>query len=673
MSGFNKRFNKILIANRGEIAVRILKTAKALGYETVAVYSDVDAEAHHVKFADDAVCIGPAPVGESYLVAEKIIEAARVSGAGAIHPGYGFLSENAAFSKACDEAGLVFIGPSASSIDLMGNKAAAKRRMIEAGVPCIPGYEQEDQSDEVLIKAADDIGFPIMVKATAGGGGRGMRLVHERDDLPNAMNSARSEALNAFGSDELILEKAIIKPRHVEVQVFADTHGNTVHFAERDCSVQRRHQKVVEEAPCPVMTEELRARMGAAAVDAAKSISYRGAGTVEFLLGTSGAFYFLEMNTRLQVEHPVTEMITGLDLVALQIKVAQGETLGLSQEDVKLNGHAMEVRLYAEDPAQDFLPMTGRVDLWKPAIGEGVRIDAGIASGQDISPFYDPMIAKIIAWGETRDIAISRLIGALKNTRLFGTKTNKSFLIDVLSNENFQNGTATTAFIAEEFGEDGFADTPLSLNKAAIAAVLQYHTARGCIQASGLGISSELMNWNSAGSLETPYRYNAGETNMDLLLLTSKPDEYEIICAGQKTSINLIDIDEIEAKLSVNGRRVRAGFFVPEDGKIHLEVDGRTYSLRNEYAYAHLGDEAGGGGRVLAPMHGVLLEVFVSAGDTVVKGDRLAVLEAMKMQHEICADIDGVVKSVHIEGGVQIAADDLILEIDAADSPDAKE
>jgi len=658
------QFKKILIANRGEIALRIMKTAKALGYGTVAVYSDADAKAPHVLFADDAVCIGPAPVNESYLVAEKIIAAAQESGAEAIHPGYGFLSENADFSAACDNAGLVFIGPSAESIELMGNKAAAKRRMKKANVPCIPGYEDEDQADATLISAAQDIGFPIMVKAVAGGGGRGMRLVHEAANLPNAIQSARSEALNAFGFGELILEKAIIEPRHVEVQVFADTHGNTVHFAERDCSVQRRHQKVVEEAPCPVMTEELRAQMGAAAVEAAKSISYRGAGTVEFLLDASGAFYFLEMNTRLQVEHPVTEMITGLDLVALQIKVAQGEVLGLLQEDVTLNGHAMEVRLYAEDPAQDFLPVTGHVDVWQPAEGEGVRIDSGIASGQDISPFYDPMIAKVITWGETRDVAVSRLIGALKNTRLFGTKTNKSFLIDVLSNDKFQAGAATTAFIAEEFGEGGVPDKPLSTTEAAIAAVLQYQTSGNGYRALALGLNPELMNWNSAGHLETSFKYCMDECDLDLLLFTSESNEYEVTCADQKIVISLLEFEEGAVKLSVDGRRYRVGFFVPEEGRIHLEIEGRTHSLRNENAFASFGDEAGSGGRVIAPMHGVLLDVLVDVGDEVSKGDRLAILEAMKMQHEICAEVDGTVKQLHISGGVQIAADDLIMEVD---------
>ena len=367
-------FNSILIANRGEIACRVIRTAKKLGYRTVAVYSDADAGAPHVKLADDAVRIGSGPVGESYLVPELILQAAASSGAESIHPGYGFLSENAAFAEAVESAGLVFIGPTREAIDVMGNKAESKRRMIEAGVPCVPGYEGHDQSDKTLIAEGLKIDLPLMVKAAAGGGGRGMRLVHDQADLANAIKLARAEAEGAFGSGELILEKAIIKPRHVEIQVFADTFGNTVHLGERDCSVQRRHQKVIEEAPCPIMTPELREKMGQSAIDAAKSVNYRGAGTVEFLLDDSGFFYFLEMNTRLQVEHPVTELITDLDLVALQISVAQGEPLDFSQADLDLEGHAIEVRLYTEDPSQDFLPASGPVDLWAPASGVGVRI-----------------------------------------------------------------------------------------------------------------------------------------------------------------------------------------------------------------------------------------------------------------------------------------------------------
>ncbi|HKV15784.1 MAG TPA: biotin carboxylase N-terminal domain-containing protein, partial [Reyranella sp.] len=388
-------FGKILVANRGEIAWRVMRTAKAMGYRTVAVYSDADKDAPHVAFADEAVRIGLPPVAESYLNIDRILDAARSSGADAIHPGYGFLSENETFAAASAKAGLVFIGPPAAAIAAMGNKAAAKRRMIEAGVPCVPGYQGKDQSDAVLEQEACKIGLPVMVKAAAGGGGRGMRLVEHDVDLVEAIRAARAEAESGFGSGELILEKAVVDARHVEIQIFADNHGNVIHLGERDCSVQRRHQKVIEEAPSPAVDADLRRGIGAAAVAAAKAIGYRGAGTVEFLLGGDGAFYFLEMNTRLQVEHPVTEAITGLDLVEWQLRIARGEPLPLTQEQVRLDGHAIEVRLYAEDPYSGFLPQTGRVAVWRPATGPGVRIDHGMADGLAISPFYDPMIAKV--------------------------------------------------------------------------------------------------------------------------------------------------------------------------------------------------------------------------------------------------------------------------------------
>ncbi|HEY7800611.1 MAG TPA: acetyl-CoA carboxylase biotin carboxylase subunit, partial [Hyphomonadaceae bacterium] len=415
----------LLVANRGEIALRIMRTARRMGLRTVAVYSDADANAPHVKFADDAVRIGPGPVGESYLSIENIIAAAKSSGATAIHPGYGFLSENAKFAKAVEKAGLTFVGPPPAAIDAMGDKARAKRKMIESGVPCVPGYEGEDQSAKAFANAAAKVGYPVMIKAAAGGGGRGMRIVEKAGDLETALKTARSEAQNAFGNGDLILEKAIVRPRHVEIQVFADSHGAVIHLGERDCSVQRRHQKVIEEAPCPVMTPDLRERMGAAAVEAARAVDYVGAGTVEFLLDESDAFYFLEMNTRLQVEHPVTEMVTGIDLVALQLRVARGEALGIAQHDVTLNGHAIEVRLYAEDPEAGFLPSSGHVHLFHAPTDEGVRVDAGVETAGDVSAFYDPMLAKIVAHGATRDEARRRLISALSSTAVFGPRTNR--------------------------------------------------------------------------------------------------------------------------------------------------------------------------------------------------------------------------------------------------------
>ncbi len=660
-----RKFDSILVANRGEIAVRIMRSAQALGYRAIAVYSEADAQAPHVKMADDAVLIGPAPVGESYLDMERILKAVKDTGAQAVHPGYGFMSENAVFAEACNKAGLVFIGPTVDAINLMGNKAEAKRRMIEADVPCIPGYEGEDQSDDAMIKAAGKIGFPLMVKAAAGGGGRGMRLVEKAEDVADALGAARSEALNAFGSDELILERAIIQPRHVEVQVFADTLGNVIHLGERDCSVQRRHQKVVEEAPCPIMTEELRARMGAAAVEAARSIDYRGAGTVEFLLDGNDEFYFLEMNTRLQVEHPVTEMITGLDLVALQIQVAEGRPLGLSQEDITLNGHAIEARLYAEDPAQDFLPVTGTVDLWQPAMGEGVRIDAGIETGMEISPFYDPMVAKVIAWGDSREIARHRLINALKGTALFGSTTNQSFLIDVLGREAFAKGEATTAFIGEEFTEADLAVAEPAFARAAMAAVLQFTIERRQAFAKSLNVSPALMDWSSGGHLLTRYVYAFGESEMDLTVSPGRDSAYTVNHGENEIRIEVIDFAGTSARLTVDGRREAVLYSAPSPGVLDLSVDGRSLHFRNRIAFAASAKEAAGGGRVVAPMHGNLLEVFVKPGDEVQIGSRLAVLEAMKMQHDILAEIDGTVQEVAAVADTQVAADDLLVEIEA--------
>ncbi len=657
-------FRNILVANRGEIAMRVMRSAKTLGYKTIAVYSEADRDAPHVQFADDAALIGPAPVAESYLDMNRILKAAKETGAEAIHPGYGFLSENAEFAKACEDAGLVFIGPTGESIDLMGNKAAAKRRMIDAKVPCVPGYEGEDQSDSALLTAARDIGYPLMVKAAAGGGGRGMRLVFAESELQTAIETARSEAQNAFGSGELILEKAIVRPRHVEVQVFADTHGNVIHLGERDCSVQRRHQKVVEEAPCPIMTPELRTRMGAAAVEAARSINYRGAGTVEFLLDEQAEFYFLEMNTRLQVEHPVTEMITGLDLVALQIRVAEGKALGVVQEEVTLSGHAIEVRLYAEDPAQDFLPVTGAVELWAPAEGEGVRIDSGITTGQEISPFYDPMLAKIIAWGENRQIARNRLVNTLKGTILFGTTTNNKFLIDVLERETFKEGQATTAFIEEEFEMVQLENSALSLQEAGVAAVLQYIGERETAAAASLGINTELQNWGSPGYLVSRYLYSVAGQEMNMTVVPQGATTYTVTLGEKQLAVEILNVNGIEAIVAIDNRRSVVRFLCPAPGIIHLAMEGRTLTLRNEVAFAGLLEEAGGGGRIVAPMHGLLLEVFVKVGDVVEKGTRLAVLEAMKMQHQILAEVNGSITGIHVAAGTQVAADDLLIEIE---------
>jgi geranyl-CoA carboxylase alpha subunit len=652
----------VLVANRGEIALRIMRTARAMGLRTVAVYSDADASAPHVKFADEAVRIGPALVGESYLSAEKIIAAAKSSGATAIHPGYGFLSENAAFVRAVAKAGLTFVGPPADAVDVMGDKARAKRRMIEAGVPCVPGYEGEDQAEKTFVAAAAKIGFPVMVKAAAGGGGRGMRLVEKAADLPAALKTARSEAENAFGKGDLILEKAIVRPRHVELQVFADTHGTVIHLGERDCSVQRRHQKVIEEAPCPVMTPELRAKMGAAAVEAARAVGYVGAGTVEFLLDEAGQFYFLEMNTRLQVEHPVTEMITGLDLVALQLRVARGEALGLTQDDVAFTGHAIEVRLYAEDPTS-FLPSTGPIRLFRTPAGEGFRMDAGVETGGEVSPWYDAMIAKVIAHGSTRDGARRRLVAALGQTAVFGPRTNRDFLIDALLQPVFAAGEATTAFIADIYGA-GFKFSEPDAPLHAAAAVLQHASALARSASEALDVSPALHDWTSAGDLESLVQYEIGGKPQTIFVRARGGRAYDVRIGEKTIPVKILALDNETARLNIDGRGVDV-IYRDEGRTLHLATSGRTLELPNLAAFTPEKDGGAGQGTVLAPMHGRLAEISVKEGATVKKGDRLAILEAMKMQHEITAGIDGRVTRIAAVAGTQIAARAVILEIEA--------
>ena len=606
-------FAKILVANRGEIAWRVMRTARAMGYRTVAVYSDADKDAPHVTFADEAVRIGPPPVGESYLSAERILDAARASGADAIHPGYGFLSENDGFAAACERSGLVFVGPPASAIAAMGNKAAAKRRMIEAGVPCVPGYQGADQSDTNLETQARKIGLPVMVKAAAGGGGRGMRLVTIDTELLEAIRTARTEAESAFGSGELILEKAVVDARHVEIQVFADSHGNVIHLGERDCSVQRRHQKVVEEAPSPAVNADLRGRMGAAAVAAAKAIGYRGAGTVEFLLGADGAFYFLEMNTRLQVEHPVTEAITGLDLVEWQLRVARGETLPLSQQQVAYAGHAIEVRLYAEDAYAGFLPQTGRVDVWRPASGPGVRIDHGMKDGFAISPFYDPMIAKIIAHGATREEARRRLIKALHDTVVLGPTTNRHFLIRLLEHPEFSAGQATTAFL----GKHTFAAPEVSERHWKLAASLLWRQ-------SAERFPPTLRGWRNSNPEPTPVRLAVGD----------KERLIEVMPGGASG---------VPVPFHVDGH------------DIVVDLDGMTVRFSDRTYAPPAAATAGSDGKLRAPMDGRIVAIKVAAGDIVARGQTLIVLEAMKIQHQLKAALDGKVEAVAVKEGQQVS------------------
>jgi geranyl-CoA carboxylase alpha subunit len=624
-------FSKILIANRGEIACRVQRTAQALGYRTVAVYSDADAQALHVQMADEAVPIGPAPVQQSYLNIQAIIHAAQVTGADAIHPGYGFLSENPDFARACLAAGLTFIGPSVAAIELMGSKRLSKLAMLDAGVPCIAGYQGSAQDDTTLQREAERIGYPLMIKASAGGGGRGMRLVHTSDALLDNLHTARSEARNAFGSDELILEQALIDPRHVEIQLFGDSHGHLIYLGERDCSVQRRHQKVIEEAPCPVMTPALRHAMGEAALKAGRAVNYVGAGTVEFLLDRNGQFYFLEMNTRLQVEHPVTELITGLDLVDWQLQIAAGQPLPLTQQEVTLTGHAMEVRLYAEDPAQGFLPQTGDVLRWQPAAG--VRTDHGVVEGQRISPFYDPMLGKVIAHGATREEARRKLLRAVEDTLLLGVATNQRLLVNLLKHPGFIAGDFSTGFIAEHFNEVSRPDA--SKEQLALAAALFYqHSAGQHPQA--------LAGWRNNASVPVTYRLEAND-NLHTVSVDPLP----------------ITLDGRYAVVVLNGIRRRIAYHL--DGNQlwlpGLTVINRTQQVANRQADAR-------SGTVKAPMDGAIVDVRVNAGDRVSKGQLLLVLEAMKMEHPLTAGIDGVIKGVQVMTGDQVRNRQVLLEIE---------
>ena len=658
-----KALTTMLVANRGEIAVRVMRTAKAMGMKTVAVYSEADANARHVREADQSVCIGPAAVAESYLGIEAILDAAQRTGADCIHPGYGFLSENQVFASACEAHGIEFIGPPNSAIEVMGDKARAKRAMIEAGVPCVPGYQGDDQSLAILLSEAKGVGLPVMVKAAAGGGGRGMRLVHEASELESAIGLAQSEAQNAFGSSELIIEKAVVRPRHVEIQVFADKAGNTVYLGERDCSIQRRHQKVVEESPCPVMTSQLREAMGTAAVEAAKAVGYVGAGTVEFLLDEAGEFYFLEMNTRLQVEHPVTEMVTGYDLVEWQIRVARGEDLPAEQADIDLFGHAIEVRLYAEDPSAGFLPSTGPIKLFATPEGEGVRIDSGVETGDEVTPFYDAMVAKLITYGETREDARLKMRSALRDTALFGPLNNRDFLLDVLDRPDFIHGAATTAFIDDNFG-DAFLPPGVSSSDLAVAAATQHVLAMEHHHSQSASVNEELLDWVSMGRVTDTRRYDLGEQTYDVSLVPLSVGEYEVTVNDQTHHVRITDMGDSQVITEIDGLAHRYHYHDEAPATLYLSSDNLSMMLADSTRIPPEAQDAAGGGTITAPMHGQLLSIDVAAGEAVQKGQRIAVLEAMKMQHEIIAPGDGCVVEVAASAGKQIGAGDVIMMLE---------
>ncbi|MHA7599882.1 acetyl/propionyl/methylcrotonyl-CoA carboxylase subunit alpha [Alicycliphilus sp. T452] len=655
-------FHTVLVANRGEIAIRIMRSASRLGYGTVAVYSEADRDSPHVRAADRAVCIGGAAPRESYLNIEAIVAAARAAGADAIHPGYGFLAENEDFADAVDAAGLVFIGPAGEAIRAMGNKAQAKRLVIAAGMPCIPGYQGEDQSEAAFLRAAADIGFPVMVKAAAGGGGRGMRLVQDAAALAPALASARSEAEVAFGSGELILERAVVAPRHVEIQVLADSHGNVIHLGERDCSVQRRHQKVIEEAPSPAVDAALRERMGEAAVQAARAIGYIGAGTMEFLLDREGRFYFMEMNTRLQVEHAVTEAITGLDLVEWQLRVAAGEPLALAQQDVRLDGHAIEVRLTAEDVPAGFLPQTGPVLRWRPPPeGLGVRVDHGLAEGGAVSPHYDSMIAKLVAHGRTRDEARRKLLRAVQQCVLLGLPSNQGFLADCLADPVFAQGAAVhTGFVQERFGPrlaERAQPPARTLALAAFAALaLAMPQQGGRIRPSTLGRQAARISL-AQGQARWDMRLAADDAGWQLLM-PGEPAAPPFALRDAAWDDDACSTLRVECD-GVSERIVVAC----QDDMLQIFHAGRAWSFERVSERKGRSAECGDGA-VTAPLTGRIADVAVRQGDTVQAGQRLLVLEAMKMEHTLTAPLSGVVVELCAQAGGQSAKGALLLRIE---------
>ena len=651
-------FRKILVANRGEIACRVIATAQRMGIRSVAVYSDADRAARHLRLADEARRIGPAAARESYLSIDAILEAARAAGAEAIHPGYGFLSENAAFAAACQAAGIVFIGPSAQAIAAMGDKAAAKALMEKAGVPLVPGYHGDNQDPDFLAGEAARIGFPVLIKASAGGGGKGMRVVSGIGEFAAALAGARREAAAAFGDERVLIERYLERPRHIELQVFGDQHGNIVHLFERDCSVQRRHQKVLEEAPAPGMTEARRREMGEAAIAAARSIGYTGAGTVEFITEQDGRFYFMEMNTRLQVEHPVTEMITGLDLVEWQLRVAAGEPLPRTQDALAIHGHAIEARIYAEDPARGFLPQTGRIaHLAFPTPSSEVRIDTGVEAGAEISPYYDPMIAKLVVWGVDRDAALARLRAALGETEIAGPRTNVAFLHRIVTGNAFSQAELDTGLI--ERNRDALfpvdAGTPRAL--LAGAAYAELALEEGAARAQALASGDPHSPWH----LVDGWRLNE-DSHHDFVFLEGEaahsarlrflPEEMRIEIDGKDHAFDGDSLDDGRLLVRLDGSafKLRA---VREGGVWHLFSGGeyRRFALRGELQGL---DEDAESGSLAAPMPGKVIAVMAKPGTRVTKGTPLLVLEAMKMEHTIAAPSDGLVKDVRCAAGDQV-------------------
>jgi len=645
-------FSKILIANRGEIACRVIRTARNLGYQTVAVYSDADRDAPHVQLADEAVHIGGSPAAESYLKFDALLDAARKTGADALHPGYGFLSENAAFAQACVDANVVFIGPPPSAIEAMGDKALAKRRMLDAGVPCAPGYLGADQSDAVLIAEAEKLGFPLLVKAVAGGGGRGMRLVRHFAELQQGIEGARREATSAFGDGTLMLERLIDNGRHIEIQVFADAHGNAVYLGERDCTAQRRRQKVIEEAPSPVVSPAMRAAMGKDAVAAALAVGYRGAGTVEFIVDDKLNHYFLEMNTRLQVEHPVTECITGYDLVEWQLQVAAGDPLPAQQEDIALTGHAIEARLYVEDPYTAFAPQTGKIVWWQPerALHAGVRIDDGIRQGSVVSPFYDPMVAKIIVHGRDRDDAIRRLRAALANAPLLGLKNNGRFLSDLVDHPAFRKAEMTTTLI------DQWLDQGESLLQAPTISDDAWRVA-------AVAIAMQQGNsWRADSVAAYGFKLQYADTTRAVRVRPDRAGGVAVTLEDTTVQARVVAFDQGVLRFELGGV-AQTAIAVIAGSDVHLAWAGQNYVFTEVSAFPNA-DALKDASKARSPVAGKVTQVLVAPGATVENGQQLVCVEAMKMEMWLCAESAGTVKAVHAKVGDQVESGALLVELE---------
>lgn len=663
-------FDTILVANRGEIACRVIRTAQRLGIRTVAVYSDADAGSLHVALADEARHIGPSAARESYLLAERILDAAKRSGARAIHPGYGFLSENAAFAEACAGAGIVFIGPPAGAIRAMGSKSAAKEIMEAAGVPLVPGYHGNEQGEEFLQSEADRIGYPLLIKASAGGGGKGMRVVGRSAGFAEALAGARREAMSSFGNDHVLLERYLTKPRHIEIQVFADSHGTTLHIFERDCSVQRRHQKVIEEAPAFGMTPALRQKMGGAAVAAARAIGYVGAGTVEFLLDEDGSFYFMEMNTRLQVEHPVTEMISGLDLVEWQLRVAAGEAMPLGQEQLVISGHAIEARIYSEDPARDFLPSIGRLNhLRTPHESAHVRIDSGVRQGDEVSIHYDPMIAKLIVWDSDRNAAIRRMRTALADFQVVGVTTNTGFLGNVVAHPAFSGGEIDTGFI-ERHRDALFPETAPATDRTLALAALDLMLSRSAEAECRARRSHDP---HSPWHVTSGWRLNSDnyhhlhfidEERIVTVVAHYRPSGFLLDLPGGGMLVRGERNGEGDLLADLAGTRIKAT--VIRNGAVLTVLDrGKSHQLMIHNLNVVVEQDEAAAGRLTAPMPGKIIAVMVASGVRVVRGTPLLIMEAMKMEHTINAPCDGSVAEFHYPVGAVVNEGSELLDFTA--------